>query len=191
MVHEKKPAMSLHEHLRQRFLWRLAATLFAACVLAVDNDALAAITDFDGNSRDLAAIFYEGEPYPAANPDVDSDGDIDPMDMAIVAQQLGTCDGDALYNPVADFDGDGCITDRDVSVITDLVPILVDVDRDGDGDIIDVMTMDAQLGMCVGNPDYNGAADLNGDGCVTELDLGLISAPITDPIAINTPLPLQ
>ena len=137
----KRNRQCLFTNICDRFLWRLAATLFAACALAVDNDALAAITRFRREQQGPRGDFYEGERYPAANPDVDSDGDIDPMDMAIVASNLGRATV-MSFHPVADFDGDGCITDRDVNVITDLVPILVDVDMDGDGDIIHVMTVD-------------------------------------------------
>ena len=179
MVYEKKPAMPFDARMRQKCLCCLCLTILSACVLAVAGDALAQIT------------FYEGGPSPTANLDVNGDGNIDAVDMVILMQLLETCTGDALYNLVADFDGDSCITGRDLSVITDLVPIPVDVDGDGDGDVIDIIAIDEQLEICAGDPDYNLAADLDGDGCVTNRDLTLIGTPVIHPIDTSTPLQLN
>jgi hypothetical protein len=64
----------------------------------------------------------------------------------------------------------------------------VAVDSDGTADIDDVPVMDGPLGKCVGDADYDPAADLNGDGCITDLDLSPIGAPAIQPIEVGTSL---
>jgi hypothetical protein len=63
----------------------------------------------------------------------------------------------------------------------------VAVDSDSKGDIDDTPVMDEPLGKCVGDPDYDQAADLNGDGCVTDLDLSPIGTPVIYTIDVNIP----
>jgi hypothetical protein len=60
---------------------------------------------------------------------------------------------------------------------------LVGVDSDGNGDIDDGPVMDEPLGKCVDDP----AADLNADGCITDLDLSPIGTPVIPPIDVGTP----
>ena len=67
----------------------------------------------------------------------------------------------------------------------------VGVDADGGVDTIDVPTMDEQPGKCVGDPDYDPAADLDGDGCVTDLDLSPVGTPRPEKIEVSTPAQFQ
>jgi hypothetical protein len=41
--------------------------------------------------------------------DLDGDFDVDDDDLALLLDSYGSCDGDAHFNPDADYDGDGCI----------------------------------------------------------------------------------
>ena len=42
-------------------------------------------------------------------------------------------------------------------------------DVDGNEDTDDAPAMDEKHGKCSGEPDYDPAADLNGDGCITDI----------------------
>jgi hypothetical protein len=48
---------------------------------------------------------------------VDGDGDVDLGDLAGLLAAYGTCEGDAGYNPDADFDDDDCIGLGDLAVL--------------------------------------------------------------------------
>jgi hypothetical protein len=63
----------------------------------------------------------------------------------------------------------------------------VAIDVDGDEDIDDAPAMDGKQGKCSGDPGYDPAADLNGDGCITESDLSPIGTPVIQQIEVVTP----
>ena len=46
-------------------------------------------------------------------------------------------------------------------------------------------------GKCAGDPDYDPAADLDGDGCVTDLDLSPVGTPRLETIEVSTPEQLK
>jgi len=63
-----------------------------------------------------------------------------------------------------------CESDWNHNGIPDSCEVCGDLDSDGDVDLDDYwMFLDA-FGACVGQPKYNAAADLDGDGCVTLVD---------------------
>ena len=45
--------------------------------------------------------------------DINGDGRIDVADRDVQRAAIGSCDGDARYQPLADFDSDRCITQAD------------------------------------------------------------------------------
>jgi hypothetical protein len=63
----------------------------------------------------------------------------------------------------------------------------VDVDVDNAEDIDDAPNMGGKQGKCSGDPGYDPAADLNGDGCITEPDLSPIGTPVIQQIDVVTP----
>jgi hypothetical protein len=67
----------------------------------------------------------------------------------------------------------------------------VAVDADGEGDTMDLPNVDEPRGKCIGNPDYDPAVDLDGDGCITELDLSPINTPVIHPIDVSPPSQLE
>jgi hypothetical protein len=63
----------------------------------------------------------------------------------------------------------------------------VEVEDNGEGNTMDVPIAHEQISTCAGDPDYDPAADLGGDGCVTDLDLSLVGIPVRRTIDINVP----
>jgi hypothetical protein len=49
--------------------------------------------------------------------DVDGDGDVDLSDLADLLGAYGTCEGDPLYSPAADFDDSGCVDLADLTAL--------------------------------------------------------------------------
>jgi len=47
--------------------------------------------------------------------DIDLDGDVDVGDIGLLLQAFGHCQGEPLFNPLADIDGDGCVALVDVT----------------------------------------------------------------------------
>jgi hypothetical protein len=115
--------------------------------------------------------------------DVNNDGEVTVDDVTFTLEQEEKCQGDSGYDAAADLNGDGCVDEIDLDLITLSVPIDTDVTGDGEVDAEDLATVLAQVRRCSGEPHLNPAADLNGDGCVTELDLRLISLSL--PIIID------
>jgi hypothetical protein len=56
---------------------------------------------------------------------------------------------------------------------------------------MDLPNVDEPRGKCIGNPDYDPAVDLDGDGCITELDLSPINTPVIHPIDVSPPSQLE
>ena len=48
--------------------------------------------------------------------DLDGDGIIGLADLSTLLAAYDTCDGDPFYNPVADLDGDDCVTLPDLAL---------------------------------------------------------------------------
>ncbi len=55
-----------------------------------------------------------GSPTPG---DVDCDGDVDLADLSVLLAAFGTCDGEAGYDPAADFDHSACIGLADLATL--------------------------------------------------------------------------
>ncbi len=49
--------------------------------------------------------------------DINGDGMVDVVDLALLLMSYGTCDGDPDYNPDADLDGSGCIDLADLGML--------------------------------------------------------------------------
>ena len=55
-----------------------------------------------------------------AGADIDTDGDVDITDIALMLAALGACVGDANYNAAAGLDGDGCVTEAEFDYVVDM-----------------------------------------------------------------------
>jgi hypothetical protein len=63
-----------------------------------------------------------------------------------------------------------CSSDWNHNGVPDSCEVCGDLDNDGNVDLDDFWTFLDAFGTCVGQPKYNAAADMDGDGCVTLLD---------------------
>ncbi len=63
-----------------------------------------------------------------------------------------------------------CDSDQNGNGVPDTCEICGDLDSDGNVDLDDYWLFLAAFGACVGQPNYNPTADLDGDGCVTLVD---------------------
>jgi hypothetical protein len=71
---------------------------------------------FDSVVQTLQSVPSSNEPMEVRAPascDINTDGKCDIADMELTAQVIGTCRGDIRYYPLADADGDGCVTLKD------------------------------------------------------------------------------
>ena len=95
--------------------------------------------------------------------------------------QLATAD-DYLLNPEFPYDRYGFSLTSGFQV---------GVDADADGDASDVPMGGGQPGKCAGDPAYDPAADLDGDGCITDLDLSPVGTRRLETIEVTTPEQLK
>jgi hypothetical protein len=65
-------------------------------------------TSVDNSTRPLSYEPTVMSPFKLC--DFNSDGDCDVFDFQFFQGALGACEGDANYHPIADIDGDGCVT---------------------------------------------------------------------------------
>ncbi len=161
---------------------------------------------------------------PAVNYDINRDGSIDAKDMEVIDNSFNTLQGNPNFNPAADLNGDGAINMPDrmllmayfsqnnipiptVPPISDTTPIPTltqapavnyDINRDGIIDAMDMAVIDNSFNTLQGNPNFNPAADLNGDGAINMPDRMLLMAyfsqnnipiPTMPPISDQTPAP--
>jgi len=133
-----------------------------------------------------------------ACPDIDGDGKVYVEDLDIIGRTLNTCEGSSSYNPKADFDKDGCVTNTDYNFLSKYwykndsdIPQCKGVvikppvseesyacpDIDGDGKVYvgDLDIIGRALNACEGSSSYNPKADFDGDGCVTNTDYNFLS----------------
>ncbi len=110
--------------------------------------------------------------------DFDGDGDVDGADLAVFGIAFDADSSDADYNSAADFDENGNVGISDLETFVKdfgrtncpMVFLPADLDRDGDTDEEDLALFIATLGLCQNDPAFNGAADYDKDGCVTNAD---------------------
>jgi Dockerin type I domain len=108
--------------------------------------------------------------------DVDGDGDTDDVDLQLLQQAFGSVPGDPNWNPSADLDGDGDVDLDDLNILLDDLGCqgcAGDVDGDGDTDQIDLLLIEDAYGSVPGDPHWNPDADLDGDGVITQADIGI------------------
>ncbi len=92
-----------------------AGAAYADVVFATFNDAaITGTLQFD----DVVVVPTEssGCPNPGCEGgDIDGDCDVDLSDLAMLLAAYNTCDGDAGYDPAADFDASGCVDLADLA----------------------------------------------------------------------------
>lgn len=71
----------------------------------------------DWCSITLNAFEAAAAAYPPTVGDVDCDNDVDLSDLAALLAAFNSCDGDANFNPNADFDHNGCINLSDLAAL--------------------------------------------------------------------------
>jgi rubredoxin len=73
--------------------------------LALDEES--SMSHFQGTDVWYRKITYAPPPVPG---DLDNDRDIDTVDYSLFKVTYGKCEGNAAFNPAADYDGDNCVT---------------------------------------------------------------------------------
>jgi len=139
---------------------------------------------------------------PAVNYDVNQDGSIDAKDIAVIDSLMNTLSGNPDFNPAADLNGDGAINVPDRMLlmgylsknnipVPTIPPISIetstpaptsttapavnyDVNQNGSIDAKDIAVIDSLMNTLSGNPNFNPAADLNGDGTINMPDRMLL-----------------
>ena len=84
-------------------------------LFVVGQSATGLVTGSDELDQGVVPCWAGGEVVCAG--DVDGDLDIDLNDLAAMLAAFGTCDGDADYNPNADFDNDQCVGLSDLATL--------------------------------------------------------------------------
>jgi hypothetical protein len=162
-------------------------------------------------------------PSPAAiNYDINGDGSIDAMDLEVIDSLFNTLSGDPNFNPAADLNGDGAINMPDRMLLmaylsNNNIPstnatsptltsnpasavINYDINGDGSIDAMDLEVIDSLFNTLSGDPNFNPAADLNGDGAINMPDRMLLMAylsennipvPTVPPINTTSPTPIS
>jgi len=156
--------------------------------------------------------------------DINHDGKINIKDMKALDEAFNTTYKDKKFNPAADLNNDKVVNMADrmllmkyfkehnipVPTMPDIktpVPTPIptqapavnyDINRDGSIDAKDMEVIDNSFNTLQGNPNFNPAADLNGDGAINMPDRMLLMAyfsqnnipiPTMPPISDQTPAP--
>ena len=130
-------------------------------------------------------------------PDLDGSGQVDMKDIGLVSGAVNTCSGQANYNPIADIDGDNCITSADLDYVTKyfgkkavevnqckVTPTLKvpeseakcpDIDLNGQVDMKDIGLVSGAVNTCSGQAKYIASADVDSSGCIDEADLNYVT----------------
>lgn len=124
-------------------------------------------------------------PYSPGFGDLDGDGDIDAMDLALFSSAMGSNEGEAAYLPTADFNNDGVVDKADLDLFCRVFGYTfhpaydpsADFDQDGDVDAADLSMLVSAFGSQEADPAsaYDATIDLNGDGQIDRWDLALFS----------------
>jgi len=107
--------------------------------------------------------------------DMDWDRDCDAVDLQIVGDALGTCSDEIAYYPLADIDGDGCISESDIKLIYGVNR--TDVNYDGSVDFHDYATL-AEHWLYLSCEEANNwceAGDVDRSGQVDAADMSLLA----------------
>jgi len=144
--------------------------------------------DFDNSGRvdylDLYVLARNYVPSPFTIPpldgDLDGDCDVDDTDQSLFNATYGKSEGEAGYNPKADFDKSGKVDYLDLYVLArnygrTCLSLYGDIDGDCDVDGSDLSLLNASYGKSKGEVDYNQKADFNGDDKVDYLDLYILA----------------
>src|SRR3989338_6664483 len=119
--------------------------------------------------------------------DLNKDEEVSVLDLAILSKKSGQCVNDPNYDPNADFDNDGLVSNKDYNEITKLRGSQInnenynpkaDYNYDGRIDDLDLACFNEDEGYNIKCPQdsrycgcFNGCADLDGDGIVSIKDL--------------------
>ena len=132
-------------------------------------------------------------------PDINGDKTVNLQDTMTVSLGYGTCLGYAKYDPRGDVNGDNCINNTDLNYIqkyfgkntadiTQCLPGQViqptvseanykcpDINGDKVVDGSDTIIISVALNTCTGNTKYDARGDVNGDNCITDIDLNFVN----------------
>ena len=169
--------------------------------------------------REIAALQNQVATLPYKCPDLNNDGSIDILDVAMISVNFNACTGNVKYSAAADVNGDGCLNNTDLNYIqkhfgkkstevtqcpipiTPIIPPIIpvpdtnykcpDLNNDGSIDILDVAMISTNFNACTGNVKYNSSADVNGDGCLNNTDLNYIQKYFGKKLAEVTQCPIS
>jgi hypothetical protein len=60
--------------------------------------------------------------------DLDGDGDLDEADYQMLRNLIGICRDETTFNPFADMDKDGCITESDLNILFRAIPATIRIE---------------------------------------------------------------
>ena len=129
-------------------------------------------------------------------PDINGDGKVDILDVTIISGKIGACTGSANFDARGDVDGDNCLTNTDLNFvqkyygkksteITQCKGVIIppkpesdykcpDVNGDGVVNISNITLISGRLNLCKGMTNYDERGDVDGDGCLTSIDLNYV-----------------
>jgi len=144
--------------------------------------------DFDNSGRvDYLDLYVLARNYvpslftiPPLKGDIDGDCDVDDTDQSLFNATYGKSEGEAGYNPKADFDKSGKVDYLDLYVLSrnygrTCLSLYGDIDGDCDVDGSDLSLLNASYGKSKGELGYNQKADFNEDGKVDYNDLYILA----------------
>jgi hypothetical protein len=128
-------------------------------------------------------------------PDLNGDGIINILDIAIVSKGYNTCQGEINYDSRGDVDGDNCLTSIDLNFVSKYFgkrteeitqcpkkPAKLeseykcpDLNSDGIVNILDITIVSKGYNTCQGEINYDSRGDVDGDNCLTSIDLNFVS----------------
>ncbi|NOQ68350.1 hypothetical protein GQ568_02835, partial [Patescibacteria group bacterium] len=146
-------------------------------------DALTEYTVNSESNHDLSDNYFSIIATPQGCADLNSDGEVDSIDLGVVGSAFNTCSGDTSYNAKFDLNGDNCINQADLDIIQTnygktttcaQASSCPDINSDEVINYVDLARISSAFNTCSGDTGYDADVDLNGDGCINNAELIII-----------------
>ena len=114
--------------------------------------------------------------------DLDHDGDCDVTDFQSLRNAIGSCLGEDAYNPLADIDGDGCVTESDLKLLFPTIPADLTICPN----TLNIKSKGKRIWCWIKLPQDYSVKDIDRDS----LELSIPSCSDCDPINVTCGFPL-